>query len=110
LFVGDLEVDKVNDKTQLFAPLPNVRFYGFYALSSKWHISATAGWLSLTYDSWEGDYSYMNVRTEYKVSKRFGIGAGYQITLVDLKRDTTSKLEQYNFDLTGPTLYFSFSI
>jgi hypothetical protein len=110
LIVGDQEADKVNDKTKLFAPLPNIRFYGFYALSPKWHISATAGWLSLTYDNWTGDYSYMNVRTEYKVSKRFGVGVGYQITLVDLKRDTDTKLDEYNFDLTGPTLYFSYAI
>jgi predicted porin len=110
LFVGDNEVDKVNDKSELFAPLPNVRFYGFYALSPKWHVSATAGWLSLEYDSWTGDYSFLNVRTEYQFSKRFGVGVGYQITLVDLKRDTDTKLDEYNFDLTGPTLYFSYAI
>jgi hypothetical protein len=110
LFVGDLEVDRLNDNTELFAPLPNIRLYGFYALSPKWHVSATAGWLSLKYDNWTGDYRYMNVRTEYQVSKRFGVGVGYQIILVDLKKDTTSKLDEYNFDLTGPTLYFSFAI
>ena len=110
VFVGDLEVDKINDTTELFAPLPNIRLYGFYALSPKWHVSATAGWLSLKYDSWTGDYRYMNVRTEYQVSTRFGVGVGYQITLVDLKKETTSKLDEYNFELTGPTLYFSYSI
>jgi hypothetical protein len=110
LFVGETEADRVNEKSELFAPLPNVRFYGFYALSPKWHVSATAGWLSLEYDNWTGDYRYLGVRTEYQISKRFGVGVGYQAANVDLKRDTTAKLDEYNFDLTGPTIYFSFAI
>ena len=76
LIVGDNEVDRVNEASELFAPLPNFRFYGFYGLSPNWHVSATAGWLSLKYDNWTGDYSYQNVRTEYQFSKRFGVGAG----------------------------------
>ena len=110
LVVKDSVSYAVSENTELLAPLPNLRINGFYALTPKWHIAATGGWLSFNVDEWDGEYLYLNARTEYRFTERFGIGLGYQFTDVDVERDTGDKKSEYAIDLRGPVLYLSYTI
>ncbi len=109
LFVNGSVSDSVRETSELLAPLPNIRIYGFYALTPKWHIAATGGWLSFALDEWDGDYLYLNARAEYRVTERFGIGLGYQFVDIDVERDTRDKKAEYVVDIRGPTLYLSYA-
>lgn len=94
--------------TDLLAPLPNVRAYGAYLLSPRWNTQAAVGWLSVTYDDYDGDYLYFNWQLEYRFTDRFGIGASYQWTNIDFTHTTSRGEKGFDVELSGPSLYLTY--
>jgi hypothetical protein len=45
-----------------------------YMITPKWEISATGGWLSFSYDDYDGSYLFLTAFTEYRFTEHFGVG------------------------------------
>ena len=63
------------------------------------------GWLSLSYEDWDGDLFAIGAQLEYSVSKRFVIGVGYTNEDLDVAHEDSTGREKYELDMKGPTLF-----
>ncbi len=105
VFANGVIVSQGSTQEDLLAPLPNIYFGGKYALSPKWLVRGRLGWLSLSYEDWDGDIFAVGVQLEYSVSERFAIGVGYTNEELDLAHEDSIGREKYDLDMTGPTLF-----
>jgi hypothetical protein len=95
-------------ESELLAPLPNLRMQGFYALTPKWALSATLGWLSMTYEDYDGSFTYLHARTSYQLTDRFGVSLGYQYIDIDLTRDRERGETGLDASFNGPSVVLSY--
>ena len=58
---ASLEID------EFAAPLPNLRFQGFYAFTPRVSVNGALGWLSLNIDEWDGDFLYWQADIDYRI-------------------------------------------
>jgi hypothetical protein len=93
----------------LLAPLPNLRLIGFYALSPKWAIHTTMGWLSFNYDDYDGAFSYIHLRGTYQIGKKFSVGLGYQYTDMDFTRTDDRGKAGIDAQFIGPSAFLAYS-
>ena len=67
--VNNTEREEVEQgRASLIAPLPNLRATYFHAFTPRLAVLATVGWLSLSYDQYDGDFRYLRIRDEYLVT------------------------------------------
>ena len=95
------------DETDFLAPLPNLYLSGTHLLMDRLAAHLSAGWMSMSYDDYDGDLWFLRGQLDYRITPRFGIGAGYSFLSADIDRDTGSKKENYDVQLPGPFLVFS---
>ncbi|RLA32015.1 MAG: hypothetical protein DRR11_09395 [Gammaproteobacteria bacterium] len=93
---------------QVTAPLPNLRAYGTYLITDRWEVSAAAGWLSLNYEDYEGNYLYLTAFTEYRITNNFGMGLSYQIAEIDVTENDGTSKKEFNMDFLGPSIYLTY--
>ena len=105
VFANGVIVSQGFAQEDLLAPLPNIYLGGRYALSPKWLAKMRLGWLSLSYQDWDGDLLTLGAQLEYTVSKRIGVGFGYTNEDFDVTHEDSKGKERYELDMTGPTLY-----
>jgi len=106
---GDEEYFK-NNTDNLIAPVPNVRLFGTYAFSPRSSLTANIGWLSLTYEDYEGRFWYFAPSLDYRFTEKLGGGFGFRYTDVDVEHDSGSgDFEEYKMDFRGITGYLSYS-
>ena len=105
VFAGGMQVSQESTDEDLLAPLPNIYLGGKYALSPKWLVRGRLGWLSLSYEDWDGDLFAIGAQLEYSVSKRFVIGVGYTNEDLDVTHEDSFGREKYELDMKGPTLF-----
>ena len=111
-----LEVDDVviidyeDQSDDLIAPVPNLRLFGTYAFNPKVSVTVNAGWLSLTYEDYDGSFWYFAPTLDYRFGENFGAGIGYKYTDIDLEHDSGGgDFEEYNMEFNGATAYISYS-
>lgn len=92
----------------VIAPLPNARAFGTYMITPRWEVSATAGWLSFSYDDYSGAYLYISLYTEYRFTERFGAGFSFQAADIDVEVDDSNSGKEFNIDLYGPSIYLTY--
>ena len=95
-------------RSELLAPLPNLRVFGTYLFTERWSIAGSAGWLSFNYDDFDGDYLFLNLTTEYRFTPRFGVGLAYQVSEIDVTNDSNSSEKSFDIDLNGPSIYLTY--
>jgi hypothetical protein len=100
------ESTKVN--ADVLAPLPNLRVQTTYLITPRWEVNAGVGWLSLEIDNIEGKYGYLEIGTEYRFTDRFGIGATYQVSKIDVTSTESNKVEKFDIEFSGPSIYLSY--
>lgn len=108
LTLEDESLSQAVSADDLMAPLPNLRMRGFYAISPRWSIDATLGWMSANIDNWDGDYLYANVSTDYRITDRFGLGLGYQGVSVDVTHKGSRIDSSLDISYYGPTVYLEY--
>lgn len=101
-------VEDTRTNATVTAPLPNLRVYGTYLITDRWEISAAAGWLSLNYEDYEGDYLYLTAFTEYRITKNFGMGVSYQVAEIDVIEDDGTTRKKFDMDFLGPSIYLTY--
>lgn len=98
------------NKSELLAPLPNVRGFARYLITPKWSIHGSVGWLSANYEDWDGDYLFLSVMTEYRFTERFGVGLSYQVSEIDVSNDNGRRKRAYDIDQHGPGIYLTYGL
>jgi len=93
----------------LLAPLPNLRATGFYAFNDKWAVQGTLGWLSLGYEDYDGDFSYLHLRAQYDINDTVGVSLGYQYVDVDVTEDLRLGFRRFDMAFEGITAAVTFA-
>lgn len=108
LFVDEDSITGQRGESALLAPLPNLRMQGFYALTPKWALSATLGWLSMAYEEYDGGFSYIHARSSYHFTDHFAASLGYQYIDLDFTRDRERGETGLDASFSGPSLVLSY--
>ncbi len=93
----------------LVAPLPNLRAAYFHAMTPDLSLTATAGWLSLSYDQYDGDFRYLRLQAEYLLTEALGVSAGFQFSSIDVQENTDRGYNRFDVEFSGVTVGFSYS-
>ncbi len=102
--IVDRSRELVASDSELFAPLPNVRAQAYLSLTPNWAVAANIGWMSANVDEWDGSFRYLHLRTHLRFNDHLGVALGYQLTDVDVSRDTGRRASRYNMEFSGPSL------
>jgi hypothetical protein len=105
--IGDNVTVLGQESEDFLAPLPNAYLYGSYAFSPKILAQLSGGWVSLTYDEYDGELLSLNGQLAYWPNESFSIGLGYSFIDIDVDRDRGTKREYYDLDLDGPRAFVS---
>jgi hypothetical protein len=71
-------------------------------------VNAGVGWLSLEIDNIDGNYRFLEIGTEYRVTDRFGIGATYQFSKIDVTSTDSDGVDKVDVEFSGPSIYLSY--
>jgi hypothetical protein len=96
-------------RASLIAPLPNLRATYFHAFTPKVAMLATAGWLSLSYDQYDGDFRYFRLRAEYLVTDSLGLNAGFQFASIDAQENLDRGYNRFDVQFSGVTVGMSYA-
>jgi hypothetical protein len=92
-------------REDFLAPLPNLYFFASRALMDNLLLHLTGGWMSLTYDDYDGNLYFFRATLDYRIKKHFGIGGGYSYYNVDVEYEPDHKTETYDVEFSGPMAY-----
>jgi hypothetical protein len=95
------------ESASVLAPLPNVSMVGGIMLTENVYLGGHLGWMSLTYDKYDGSLFSARGALEWRPWKNFGLGAAYQYVDLDVEIDEGSRIEDYDFRFYGPILFVS---
>ncbi|MCP3866974.1 MAG: hypothetical protein GY703_02540 [Gammaproteobacteria bacterium] len=93
--------------TDLTAPLPNIQLFGTYAFTPKLFADGSLSYFSLDYDKYDGSLIAATVSLEYRLTKHFGVGLGYNYVNMNLDIDKSGEKNEYDLDYTGPKVFLS---
>lgn len=110
LLVGEEYEEYAASTDDLIAPVPNLRLFGTYAFNEKTSITANGGWLSLSYEDYDGSFYYVDAAVQYQLTNNWGLGLGLQYTDVDVEHDSgNGDFEELNVNFTGVTASVTYS-
>jgi len=95
------------EQADVLAPLPNLSLVGGYKLGETVYVEGRAGWLSLTYDDYEGELFSFRSSVEWRPRTHMGFGVGYQLVDVDVVVKRSLGREIFNLKFDGPILFVS---
>jgi len=105
--IGD---EGFSESAGVTAPLPVLGGRLIYRISPKFSVLFTADVLMVKYGDYSGTFQDVYALAEYRLSKRFGIGAGLNVLGLDLTVDGDDRLGRFQNTLTGVmffgTVYF----
>lgn len=96
-------------RAALVAPLPNFRATYFHAFSPKLSLMATAGWLSLSYEQYDGDFRYLRLKAEYLLTDALGVSAGFQFASIDAQENLDRGYNRFDVEFSGVTVGLSYA-
>lgn len=108
LGINEERREAVRTNAELLAPLPNLIAFGAFMINPRWEISGSAGWLSLDYGDYSGDYFFAELTTEYRITEKFGIGAKYQMAEIDVGYQSGKKDTAFDIDFYGPSIFLTY--
>ena len=105
--VGSVVRELGEENDDFLAPLPNAALYATYAFTPRLLGQAKAGWISLSYDEYDGDLLALHAQLAYLLTGRTSLGLGYTFFDFDVEHDRGTRREFYDLDLEGPRVFFS---
>lgn len=96
-------------RASLVAPLSNFRATYFHAFTPKLSMLATAGWLSLSYEQYDGDFRYLRLKAEYLVPDTLGLSAGFQFASIDAQENLDRGYNRFDVQFSGVTVGLSYA-
>jgi hypothetical protein len=94
-----------SERAGITAPLPVFGGRLIYRVSPKFKVLFTADVLMVKYGDYSGTYQDVYALAEFKLSKRFGIGAGLNVLGLDLTVDGDERLGRFQNTLTGVMIF-----
>ena len=107
--INDVSGSVESDSVDITAPLPNVLGYAAYAITPKLSVDGAVGWFGLDYGDYSGNLVTLAANLEYRLTKNFGVGVGYNYVDMDLTIDKSNRKDKYDLDYKGPVAYVSAS-
>lgn len=108
--VNDNETAEIErGRAALIAPLPNLRATYFHAVSPQLSLMATAGWLSLSYEQYDGDFRYLRLKAEYLLTDALGVSAGFQFASIDAREKLDRGYNRFDVEFSGLTVGLSYA-
>ena len=108
--VNDNEREEIEQgRASLVAPLSNFRATYFHAFTPKLSMLATAGWLSLSYEQYDGDFRYLRLKAEYLVTDTLGLSAGFQFASIDAQENLDRGYNRFDVQFSGVTVGLSYA-
>jgi len=92
-------------EASLIAPLPNLGLFGTYALTDRFNIQGSFGYIGASYENWSGDSLSFTALAEYWLSDRFAIGLGYQYLDINIEHKGSTFEDKVDVTWQGPTIY-----
>ena len=104
-FIGGSERESATGSSDLLAPLPNLRAQATYQFKENWGAYIAAGWLSASYDEYDGSFAYIHARLGYWFNEHWGTTLGYQFVDIDLTQERSRGREiGVDINFKGPTM------
>ncbi len=103
---GDL-IPVGREEASVLAPLPNLSLGGGYRLAENVYFDAGLGWLSLSYDRYEGNLFSARGAVEWRPWNNVGFGVAYQQVDIDVEVEGSRSVERYDLEFYGPILFIS---
>jgi len=92
------------------APLPVIGFEGQYSIiPKKLFINYQANYFYLTFDDYKGAITSSTLKIEYRFWNHIGIGAGYNINNILVRKEQDDKKLDIDNKLSGAVLYLSYT-
>ncbi|MGI9247602.1 MAG: hypothetical protein ACR2QI_01230 [Woeseiaceae bacterium] len=95
------------EEASALAPLPSLSLIGGYKLAEDVYLEARAGYLSLSYDRYDGSLLSVLGSVEWRAWKNAGLGVAYQYVDVEVDVENPSSTERYDLEFHGPVLFVS---
>jgi hypothetical protein len=95
------------EQDEFLAPLPNAAVYASYAFSPRLLGQLQAGWISLSYDEYDGELLALHAQLAYLLTGRTSLGLGYSFFDFEVERDRGTRRDYYDLDLQGPRVFLS---
>lgn len=89
------------------APLPNASLYATYAFTPKLVGQLKGGWISLSYDEYDGELLALHAQMAYLLTGRLSVGLGYTMFDFDVERNRATRREYYDLNLQGPRVFLA---
>lgn len=105
--IGDDLIEVGREGASELAPLPNLSLGGGYRLADNVYFDAGLGWLSLSYDRYEGRLFSARGAIEWRPWKNVGFGVAYQHVDIDVEVEGSRSVERYDLEFYGPILFLS---
>ncbi len=93
------------EEDDFLAPLPNAVIYGSYAFTPKLLGQLKLGWISLSYDEYDGELLALHAQLAYLLTDRVSVGLGYTMFDFDVERNRGARRDYYDLDLQGPRVF-----
>ena len=104
-FVGERERESATGTSELLAPLPNLKAQANFQLDDNWGVYVATGWLSASYEDFDGSFAYIHARLGYWFHERWGATLGYQYVDIDLSQEKSNGREiALDASFVGPTV------
>ncbi|HSB22020.1 MAG TPA: outer membrane beta-barrel protein [Burkholderiaceae bacterium] len=88
-------------------PLPTVGLYGSYLIAPQVILRGRVDFLSLKYQDYDGRLMNWMGGVDWRVTKNFGIGAGYRYVDYKLEATKSDFTGEVRYTFKGPTLYIN---
>ncbi len=107
--IGDQtgEIEVRSEQASVLAPLPNLSLAGGHKITEQLYLSGQLGYMSLSYDKYDGELFSARGQVEWRPRNNFGLGLAYQYVDIDVTVDEERSTELYDFRFYGPILFLS---
>lgn len=102
------EVHYTDEYVNFLAPLPVVGFRLDYAINPRFHINGSFDYFGISYDDYKGTFTDILITAEYQVFDNWGVGAGVNITALDIKVQDKA-LYEIEQNITGFLVYVAYN-
>ena len=103
------EVDQGRGRASVTAPLPKLQGSYFHSFTPKLSITATAGWLVLSYKEYNEAFRYLRFKAEYLITDALGLNAGFQFASIDAQDNLGRGYVRFDVEFSGVAVGVSYA-
>lgn len=98
-------IERDVETASLTAPLPNVLLRAGHQFGDHFYLGVTGGYFTLKYKDIDGELISGRATFDWRPTKHFGVGIGYQYVNIDVTDDGGNRKKKVETDVYGPILF-----